>query len=98
MTTDVVGQQTTDFDAHGLGISKRNQDAAPVTQQLLGVPVRCRYDGLSQSEAVGESARCHLSFIEIGRHIDVAHRNEFQQCGLIHELVEKYDVVLDAEL
>ena len=83
---------------NGFGIPKRNQNAAPVAQQFLGVPVGCRYDRLSQSEAVGECARCHLGFIEIGRHIDVAHRNEVQQRGLIDELVEEDDMILDAEL
>ena len=84
--------------ADGFGIAKRNQNATPVTQQFLGVPVRRRYDRLSQPEAVGERARRHLGFIEIGRHIDVAHRNEIQQRGLVDELVEEDDVVLDAEL
>src|SRR5271170_2470545 len=54
MTADVVRQQTGDLGAQGPGIPKRNQYAAPVAQQLLGVPVGCRYDCLSQSEAVGE--------------------------------------------
>ena len=83
---------------NGFGIAKRNQNAAPVSQQFLGVPVGRRYDGLSQTEAVGERARCHLGFIEIGRHIDVAHRDEVQQRGLVDELVEEDDMVLDAEL
>ena len=69
----------------------------PVAQQFLGMPVGRRHDGLSQSETVGQRARRHLGFIEIGRRVDVAHRNEVQQRGLIHELVEKDDMVLDAE-
>ena len=60
MTADVVGQQTGNLAAGCLGIAKRNQNAPPVSQQFLGVPVRRRYDGLSQTEAVGERARCHL--------------------------------------
>src|ERR1700738_263555 len=57
VTADVVCQQAGDLRAHGFGIPKRNENATPVTQQFLGVPVRCRYDCPSQSEAVGECAR-----------------------------------------
>src|SRR5208282_1540079 len=98
MPANVVRQQAGDFDAQSFGVAKRNQDAEPAAQQLLGVPVGCRYDCLAQSETVSERARCHLRFIEIGSRIDVAHRNEVQQCGLIHELVEKNDMVFDAEI
>ena len=62
------------------------------------MPIGCRYDGLSQPEAVGERARCHLGFIQIGRHIDVAHRDEVEQRGLVDELIEEDDMILDAEL
>ena len=98
MTADIVCQQAGDLGAHGFGIAKRNENAASVSQQFLRVPVGCRYDRLSQPEAVGERARRHLRFIEIGRHIDVAHRNEVQQRRLIDELVEEHDMVLDAKL
>jgi hypothetical protein len=97
VTADIVGQQAGNLGAHGCSIPEGNQNAASVTQQFLGMPVRRRYHGLSQTEAVGQCARCHLSFVEIGRHIDVTHRNEVQQCGLIHELVEKDNMILDAE-
>src|SRR6266849_6454581 len=63
MTADVVFQQACNLSAYGFGIPKGNQNATPVTQQFLGVPVGCRYDCLSQSKAVGECARCHLGFI-----------------------------------
>ena len=98
MTADVVRQQAGDLSARSFGIPKRNQNAAPVTQQLLGVPIGCRYNRLSQPETVGERARCHLGFIEIGGRIDVAHRNEVQQCGQSYELVEEDDMVLDAKV
>src|ERR1700754_860417 len=39
VTADVVRQQAGDLDAQGFGIGKRNENAAPVTQQFLGVPV-----------------------------------------------------------
>ena len=98
MTADVVRQQAGDLSAHSFGIPKRNQNATPVIQKFLGVPVGCRYDRLSQAEAVGERARCHLGFIEIRRHVDVAHRNEVQECGLIYELVEEDDIIPNAKL
>ena len=97
MPADVVRQQTGDLGAQRFSIAKRNENAAPVAQELLGVPVGCRYDCLSQSKTVRQRARRHLGFIEIGSRVDVAHRNEVQQRGLIHELVEKNDMIFDAE-
>ena len=94
---DIVGQQCGDLRANGFRIAERNQNAAPVIQQFPGVPVGCRDDGLSQSKAVGQRAGRHLGFIEIGRRVDVAHRDEVQQRGLVDELVEEDDMVLDAE-
>ena len=40
----------------------------------------------------------HLGFIEIGRHINVAHRDEVQQRGLVDKLIEEDDVILHAQL
>ena len=61
------------------------------------MPVRRRNDGLPQSEAVGQRSRRHLRLVEIGRDIDVAHRDEFEQRGQIDEAVEEHNVVLDAK-
>ena len=87
-----------DLGAQGLGIAEGNQNAAAVSQQLLGVPVGRRYDGLSQPEAVGERAGRHLGFVQVGRHIDVAHGDEVEQRGLVHELIEEDDMIADAEV
>src|SRR5471030_654960 len=43
MTEVVVGQQARDLSADSFGVSKGNENTATVTQQFLGVPVRCRY-------------------------------------------------------
>src|SRR5436305_12097762 len=61
------------------------------------MPIGCRYDGFSQTEAVGQRAGRHLGFIEIRCDIDVAERDEFQQRRLVDELVEEHDMVFDAE-
>ena len=95
--TDIVYQQCGDLRAYGLRIPKRNQNATPIIEQLPSVPVGRRDDRLTQAEAVGERARRHLGFIEIGRHIEVAHRDEFEQLGLVDELVDEDDVTGDAE-
>ena len=97
MSANVVRQQIGDLGADGFDVAEWNQNSAPVGQQFLGVPVRRRNDRLSQSEAVGKRARRHLGFVEIGRHVDVAHRNEVEQRGLIDKLVEENDMVFDAE-
>ena len=92
-----VGQKTGDLAAQGTGIAKRDQNAAPIAQQLLGVPIWCRDHCLSQSKAIGKRPRRHLGLVEIGRHVDVAHRDEVQKRGLIDELVEEHHVVPDTE-
>ena len=93
----IVGQQFRDFAADRRRIAKRNQNAAPIGQQFARVPIGRRNDRLAQPEAVGQRARRHLRFVEIGRDVDVAHRDEFEQRGLIDELIEKHHVVFDAE-
>ena len=98
MTAGIVRQEAGDLAADGFGIPERNQDAAPVAQEFLGVPVGSRYDGLSEPKTVGERARRHLGFVEIRRHVDVAHRNVVEQRRLLDELVEENDAVVDAEL
>src|SRR6185437_10312350 len=48
---DVVAQERSNLRANGFRIAERNQNATPVIQQLPGVPVGGRDDGLSQSKA-----------------------------------------------
>ena len=62
------------------------------------MPIGRRDDRLAQAETVGQRARRHLRLVEIGRDIDIAHRDEVEQRGLVDELVEEHDMVLDAEL
>ena len=92
-----IGEQLRDFLADRGRVAERNDDATAVSQQFQRVPIRRRNHRLSQSEAVGQRARRHLRLVEIGRDVDVAHRDESQQRRLIDELVEEYDVILDAE-
>ncbi len=49
-----------------------------------------------QAEAVGQRARGHLRFIEIGGNVGIAHRDELEQCRLIDESIEKDDMIHDA--
>ncbi len=91
----VVGEQLRNFVADRRRVAERNQNAAPIGQQLAGVPIRRRDHRLAEAEAVGQRPRRHLRFVEIGRDVHVAHRDEFEQGGLIDELVEEYDVVVD---
>ena len=97
LPASVVGQQFRDFAADRRRVAKGNQNAASISQQFAGVPVGRRDDRLPQSEAVGQCSRRHLRLVEIGRDIDVAHRDEFEQRGLIDEPVEEYHVIFDAE-
>ena len=39
---DIVRQQTGNLTADRLGVAERNQNAAPLSQQFLGVPIRRR--------------------------------------------------------
>ncbi len=83
--------------AEGRHITERDQDAPSIGQQLLGVPIRRRHHRFAQPETVGQRPRRHLRLVQIGRDVDVAHRDEAEQRGLIHELVEKHHVILDTE-
>ena len=78
-------------------VAEGDQHATPLIEQFHGVPIGGRHDGISQSVAVGERSRRHLCFIEIGRHVDVTHRNEVHQHDLVDKLVEEDHVVLKAE-
>ncbi len=97
LAASIVGEQFRDFAAGRRGIAERDQNAASIRQQFARVPIRRRYHRLAQPEAVGQGARRHLRLVEIGRDIDIAHRDEFEQRGLIDELVEEHHVILDAE-
>ena len=97
LPANVVGEQFRDFVADRGRVAKRNQNAASIGQQFVGVPVRRRDDRLAEPEAVGQRSRRHLRLVEIGRDIDVAHRDEFEQRGLIDELAEEYHVIFDAK-
>ena len=97
LPASVVGEQFRDFVADRGRVAERNQNAASIGQQFAGVPVRRRDDRLAEPEAVGQRSRRHLRLVEIGRDIDVAHRDEFEQRGLIDELVEEHHVILDAK-
>ena len=48
----------------------------PSGQQFPCVPIGRRDHRLAQPEAVGQRAGCHLRLIEIGRGVDIAHRDE----------------------
>ncbi len=97
LPASIVGEQFRDFSADRRPVAKRDQNAASISQQFVRVPVRRRDDRFPQPEAVGQCTRRHLRLVEIGRDIDIAHRNEFEQSGLIDELVEEHHVLLDAK-
>ena len=78
MASDIVRQQRGNFISDRSGIVEWNQNAAAISQKFFGVPIRRRYNCLSQAEAVGKRARRHLRFVEIGRNVDIAHRNEIK--------------------
>ena len=67
-------------------------------QKLLRMPIGSRYHGLAQPEAIGERARGHLRFIQIGRDVDVAHRDVLEQRRLIDKLIAEDDMIRDAEV
>src|SRR5258706_446171 len=59
----LVGQQSCDLATESCDIAKRNQNAAPVGEQLPRMPIWRRYDGLTKAVAVGQCTRRHLRFI-----------------------------------
>ncbi len=97
LPSGIVRQQSRDFSADGLGIAEWHQDAAPVREQFPRVPVGCRDDRFTQSKTVRQRAGRHLRFVEVGRDVHIAHRDEVDQRRLIDELVEKHDMVLNTD-
>ena len=69
----------------------------PVGQQLLGVPVGRRDDGLAATERVGQRARGDLRGVQVGRDVDVGHADEFEQLVDLDEPVVEAHVLLDAQ-
>ncbi len=94
----LVAEELTDLAGQGRGIFEGNQHAPPVGQQLFGVPVRRRDDGLAAAERVGQRARGDLRGVEVGRDVNVGHADEFDQLVDLDEPVEKADVLLDAQV
>ncbi len=98
MPANVVGEQSDDLLADGFRIAERHEHTAAVGQQFFRMPIGRRNDRASQPKAVGQRAGRHLRLVEIRRDVDVAHRDVFQQCRLVDELVDEYDMRFDAEL
>ena len=94
----LVAQQLADLASQRRRIVKRNQDPATVGQQLFGVPVGRRDDGLAAAEGVRQRSRRDLRRVQIGRDVDVGHADEFDQLVDLDEPVVEADVGLDAQV
>ncbi len=93
----IVRHQAGDLGADGRRVAERNENAASVREQFARMPIRRGDDRFPQSKTIGQCARRHLRLVEIGRDVDVAHRNEAEQRCAIDELIEKHDMLFDAE-
>src|SRR3981189_169858 len=98
LTPGIVCEQVCDFAADGVGIAERHEQPSTSCQQLLRVPIRSRHHRFPKAKTVGQGAGGHLRYFEIRGNVHIAHRYEVNQRLLIDELVEKYNMVFDAEL
>ena len=80
-----------------LRVAEWHQLAAAVAQEFGGVPIRRRDHGLSRAEAVGESARGDLRFVQVGREVDVRRADELAQLRRLHIAVHEHDIFLHPE-
>ena len=55
----------------GIGIVKRDDDAAPICKKVFGMPVRSRDDCFSRSECNCKCAGNDLRLLAIGSDVDV---------------------------
>src|ERR1700744_3755046 len=60
--------------------------------------IRRRDDRLAGAKAIGQRARRHLGLVQIGRDVNIAHRDEAEQRCLVDELIEEGDMFVYAEL
>ena len=61
------------------------------------MPIGRRYHRPAEPETIGQRSRGHLRLVEIGRDIDVAHRDVVEQRRSVDEPVEKHHVLGNAE-
>jgi hypothetical protein len=79
-------------------LAKLHQNAPPLRQKLARMPIRSRDNRFAGTKTVGQRTRSHLRFVEIGRRIHIAHRNEVDERCLVYELIQKHDMIFNAEL
>ena len=93
----VVVEQAGDLARDGPGVSPRDEDAAPVGEELLRVRIRRRDDGLSGADRVRERARRDLLRLEVGRDVDIGAGEKFGELTVAHEAVVEDHARRDAE-
>lgn len=93
----VVAQQAAHLAGDGSGISPRDQDAAPVGEQLAGVAVRRRDDGPARAHRVRERSGRDLLRLEVGRDVDVRGGQVVGELALADEAVVEDHVRVHAE-
>src|SRR5579863_394738 len=93
----LVAQQPRDLATECRDIAKGYEHAPAISQELARMPRGCRDHCFAQPEAVGHAAGCQLRLVQVRRRIDIAHRDETQQRRLIHELIQKDDMVFDSK-
>src|SRR3546814_19307122 len=69
-----------------------------VGEQLGGVPIGRGNDRTPQTMRIGERSRRHLRRRQIGRRIDIAHRDMVEQFGAVDVTVDERDMVIEAKL
>src|SRR5579859_746530 len=98
MSPHVIREQRRDLITNDSRVAEWHQHAPTISQQLPRVPVWRRHYRLTRTKTVGQRARGHLSFIEVRGCIYIAHRYEIDESFLVYELIQKHDMILDAEL
>ena len=91
------GQQRDDPRAQGGAVGEREQKAAAVREQLLGVPVGRRHHRRARAHGVGERAARDLRFVEVRADEDVGRLQVAAQLLGGDVLIAKHDVIANAE-
>ncbi len=98
MALRFVAEELDDGGRDGGGITERDEFAAAIGEQFLGVPVRGGDDRVAEAKGVGEGAGGDLGFAKVRSEVNIGGADETHQLFEFDEAVEEDDMLLDAEI
>src|SRR3990172_1292977 len=85
----LIDEQAGQRLCEGISVVKRDEDAAPLAEELDCVLVWRRYDGGPRGERVGECPGSDLLGILVGGHENIAGRQPGRELGIVHVAIDE---------